>query len=70
MPKKNDSMEAVDLKHLAAFEEQWVALKGNWQVVDHAAKLAELRGRLGDSAAAYTYFFVPSSKVGYSLVLA
>ncbi len=58
-------MTAVDLSRLSAYEQQWVAVTSDWKVVDHDLKLADLRRKLGGSAASYGYFFVPSSKTGY-----
>lgn len=59
-------MTAINLEPLSAYEEQWVALTKDLKVVAHALKLADLRKNLGQTSDSYSYFFVPSAKIGYS----
>ncbi len=59
-------MSPIDLSGLSAFHEEWVALTQDLGVVAHSKNLAELRKKLGESAAKYRYFYVPPAGVGFA----
>lgn len=59
-------MTPIDWTFLAKYELEWVALDDAGKVKDHSQTLADLRGKLGESAGKFSYFFVPSTQLGYS----
>lgn len=63
---KPKAMTPIDFTHLAEYEEEWVALDDKFKVVDHSTTLAELSKRMGSKFEDSSFFFVPSSRVGWA----